>query len=101
MSLFVTLTRPDLVAGTIAMSGRLLPEAWSNRAADAALAGKPVIAVHGTRDPILTISEGREIHAKLSTLPIELTYKEYNMAHEVSQQSLNDVATWATAALDR
>lgn len=101
MSLFVTLTHPELMAGTIAMSGRLLPEAWEKRVDDASLTGKPIIAVHGTRDPILPISEGREIHAKLSTLPVDLTYKEYNMAHEVSQQSLNDIAAWVKATLDR
>jgi predicted esterase len=30
---------------------------------------------------------------------VTLTYREYPMAHEVSQESLRDVAAWLTRAL--
>ncbi len=101
MSLFVALTRPDLIAGAVLMSGRLLPEAWQQRVEDASLARLPILAVHGTRDPVLPIAGGREIQANLSTLPVDLSYKEYDMAHEVTPESLNDIAAWLTTTLDR
>jgi Predicted esterase len=99
MSLFALLTAPEKVAGVVAMSGRLLPAAWERRAPDAALTGKPVIAVHGLYDSVLPIQQGREIRDKLSTVPVDLTYKEYPMAHEVSTESLADVTAWLTARL--
>jgi phospholipase/carboxylesterase len=100
MSLYVALTEPATVAGIVPMSGRLLPEAWQARAPDEALRGLPVFAVHGTRDTVLPIHEGRAIRDALQTLPIDLVYREYNMAHEVTAQSLADIAAWLTAQLD-
>ena len=100
MSLYTALTVPEAVTALVPMSGRLLPEAWANRAADERLAGLPVFAVHGTRDTVLPIAEGRAIRDQLSTLPVALTYTEYEMGHEVSEDSLRDIATWLTAHLD-
>jgi phospholipase/carboxylesterase len=82
------------------MSGRLSPEALSLKAPDNALRGLPVFAVHGTRDTVLPISEGRTIRDKLSRLPVALSYREYDMAHEVSVQSIADIAAWLTERLD-
>jgi phospholipase/carboxylesterase len=100
MSLYTALTHPDLVTGIVPMSGRLLNVALENRASDDALSGLPVFAVHGVYDTVLPISEGRAIQDALSQLPVALTYKEYNMAHEVSQESLRDVTTFLTEQLD-
>ena len=100
MSLFVALTQPDAVAGIVPMSGRLLPEALAQKAPDDALRGLPVFAVHGTRDTVLPVSEGRTIRDELSRLPVALSYREYDMAHEVSAQSIADIAAWLTERLD-
>ncbi|HEX8073093.1 MAG TPA: alpha/beta fold hydrolase [Pyrinomonadaceae bacterium] len=101
MSLALMLTRPELVAGVAAMSGRL-PEALAALEPDAAaLAGLPVIVTHGTYDPMLPVENGRAVRRRLEALPVELTYREYPMGHEVSLESLRDVTAWLTAALDR
>ncbi len=99
MSLFVALSQPDAVAGIVAMSGRLLPEAIAQKASDESLRGLPVFAVHGTRDTVLPVSEGRTIRDELSRLPVALSYREYDMAHEVSARSIADVAAWLTVRL--
>jgi len=100
MSLSVALTQPQAVAGIVPMSGRLLPEALAQKAPDDALRGLPVFAVHGTRDTVLPIGEGRTIRDELSRLPVVLTYREYDMAHEVSAESIADIAAWLTERLD-
>lgn len=100
MSLYLALTQPEAVTAIVPMSGRLLPEAWAERASDAALDGLPVFAVHGTRDTVLPIHEGRAIQSNLSTVPVDLTYTEYDMAHEVAPQSLADIRAWLTGRLD-
>jgi phospholipase/carboxylesterase len=91
---------PELFTGVVPMSGRLLPGAWEHRAGDDALRHLAYCVVHGTQDAVLPISQGREIRDSLSQLPVSLTYKEYPMAHQVSERSLSDVTNWLTAHLD-
>jgi phospholipase/carboxylesterase len=100
MSLFTALTRPNVVTGIVPMSGRLLNATLEKRASEDALRGLPVFAVHGIYDKVLPISEGRFIRDELSKLPVALTYKEYEMAHEVSSESLRDVAAFLTEQLN-
>jgi phospholipase/carboxylesterase len=100
MSASVALIEPELVAGTVLMSGRIPEEIRPLIAAAERLAGKPFLVVHGAADTVLPIQNGRASRAILATLPVALTYQEYAMAHEVSAQSLADVAAWLTARLD-
>ena len=101
MSLALLLTEPELVAGAALMSGRLLPGVRERIARpESRLAGKPVVAVHGLHDPVLPISDGRAIRELLSSLPVRLTYREFPMAHEVSQESFAVVRDWLTERLD-
>jgi phospholipase/carboxylesterase len=96
---WVALTRPDLVAGAALMSGRVPEELRDQIASPEQLAGKPFLVVHGTRDDVLPIHNGRASRDLLQGLPVELTYREYPMGHEVSAQSLSDVVTWLSARL--
>ncbi|HEY9282524.1 MAG TPA: alpha/beta fold hydrolase [Pyrinomonadaceae bacterium] len=100
MSLALLLTRPELVAGVVAMSGRL-PRQVIEREPDAeALAGKPLLITHGLYDEVLPVESGRAARDYFRELPVELTYREYPMAHEVSAESLRDVTDWLTKAID-
>lgn len=99
MSLLTAMTQPDRVAGVMAMSGRLMADTLAMRAPDEALKGLPIIAVHGLYDQVLPIADGRRIRDELGALPVDLTYKEYAMAHEVSQESISDIARWVEARL--
>ena len=102
MSLALLLTEPELVAGAALMSGRVLPGVRERIARpESRLAGKPVVAVHGLHDPVLPISDGRAIRELLSSLPVDLTYREFPMAHEVSQQSFAVVRDWLSERLER
>jgi phospholipase/carboxylesterase len=100
MSAGVALTEPELIAGTVLMSGRIPEEIRSLFASTERLTGKPFLVVHGIADTVLPIRNGRASRAILATLPVALTYQEYAMEHEVSAQSLADVAAWLTARLD-
>lgn len=94
MSLRALLTAPDRVAGVAAMSGFLLPTEDLSPAQRAALAGKPVILTHGTDDDIVPIALGRQARDTLSTLPVALTWREYPMRHQITDESLDDVSLW-------
>lgn len=101
MSASVALTRPDLVAGAVLMSGRILPEIQPMMAPNEQLKDLPVLVVHGTRDTVLPIHNGRDSRDLLAGLLIKLTYHEYAMGHEVSQESLADVTRWLSERLDQ
>ena len=101
MSASIALTRPDLVAGVALMSGRILPEIQSLMAASEKLEGLPILVVHGIADTVLPINHGRASRQLLASLPVELTYHEYPIGHEVSQESLADVSSWLSAQLDK
>lgn len=101
MSAGVALSEPELIAGSVLMSGRVPAEIRPLIAPAERLAGKPFLVVHGIADTVLPIQNGRASRALLSELPVELTYKEYSMAHEVSAQSLADVTAWLTEHLDQ
>lgn len=101
MSLSILLTRPEKVSGVVAMSGRILPEVLPNMAPPEAMRGIPVLVVHGVADPILPMHHGLAIRDLLAKLPVDLTYKEYSMGHQVTEESLADVAAWLRMQLDR
>jgi phospholipase/carboxylesterase len=94
MSASVALTEPEVIAGSVLMSGRILEEIRPQIAPAERLASKPFLVVHGTADTVLPIRNGRASRDILASLPVALTYQEYAMGHEVSAQSLADVAAW-------
>jgi len=100
MSLALTLTRPEKVAGLVAMSGRLLRQVMELEPDRDALTGKPILVTHGLYDPVLPVENGRAVRDHLAGLPVDLTYREYPMQHEVSAESLRDVVGWLTKRLD-
>ncbi|KAA3645508.1 MAG: hypothetical protein DWQ07_13660 [Chloroflexi bacterium] len=100
MSMSAMLSEPELLAGVVGMSGRILPEIEPKIADNERLKDFPVLWVHGLNDNVLPISHGRAARDQLTALPVDLTYKEYQMAHEVSGESLHDVAAWLTSQLD-
>ncbi len=101
MSASVALTQPELIAGAVLMSGRILPEIQPLIASSEELSGFPFLVVHGTVDMVLPITHGRASRELLSSLPVDLTYHEYPMGHEVNQESLSDVTTWLTEQLNK
>ncbi len=101
MSACIALMQPELVAGAVLMSGRIPPEIHPLIASHEELSGLPLLVVHGTTDMVLPITYGRDSREFLSSLPVKLTYHEYPMGHEVSQESLRDVTMWLSKQLDK
>lgn len=94
----LALAQPERFRGVAALSSWLrdemitaLPKA--NRSMLAAL------VQHGTRDETITVARGRDSANKLRSLGVQTTYREYEMGHEVSAQSVLDLDSWLTARL--
>lgn len=93
MSYTVLAKAPEKIAGIIAMSGRFVPELFEELDTSR-IKDFPILVTHGTLDDVLPIENGRAARDALEKLPVNLTYKEFPMAHEVSQASIGDVSAW-------
>jgi phospholipase/carboxylesterase len=97
----IALSNPDAIAGVVAHSGYLPDEKDTGlRIARERLEGRPWFVAHGTEDPLLPIHLGRESRDRLSTLGVDLTYREYPIGHWISEESLADLSAWLTGHLD-
>jgi phospholipase/carboxylesterase len=108
MSLALALTRPDMIAGVVAISGRTLPELFQDAgqlggklASRSALRGLPILVLHGAEDRVLPVAFARETRRILESLPVDLAYEELPMGHTVGPEALDRTAVWITRQLDR
>ena len=94
VALSVALAKPALVHCVLSLSG--VPPALGAAGADqaAALRGLPVFVAHGTQDPLLPIALGRKTAADLRALGLDVTFREYPMAHSVSIDEIRDARQW-------
>lgn len=100
MVLSLLLTRPDRVAGAVAMSCRILHEALPAFAEPAAFAGRSVLIVQGTRDAVLPAHHAQATRDRLAALPVRVAYREHPIGHEMSRRSRADVGAWLKERLD-
>ena len=99
ISLTAVFNEPEKFAGRVSMSGRAANEMVVDENIEK-LKDFPIFVTHGTLDTVLPIENGRATKEILSRLPVDLEYKEYPMAHEISQESLSDVSNWLRSELN-
>lgn len=106
MSLALALTRPDLLAGVVAISGRTLPGLFAKTgplsghlAIRQAMAGLPLLIAHGRQDKVLSVEYGRQSETVFSKLPFNLSYREYDMGHGIGPTCLEQVRIWLSTVL--
>jgi phospholipase/carboxylesterase len=95
----IALLEPERVAGAIMASGYLPPDPMNEYRSQEA-AGHPFFQAHGTLDQVVPISLGRATRAALERTPVDLTYREYPIGHEVSPDELAEISSWFAAILD-
>ena len=105
MCLDLALREPSLVAGVVALSGRIMPNNGPSSAEQFApaddLTGMPLFVAHGTEDTVLPIGHGRASRDRLQELPVSLTYREYPMGHEICEQELREFTEWLALQLSQ
>ena len=93
MSFVLTLTQPDSVKGILANSG-LIPEDSDLKYSWSGMKDKPVFVGHGKFDSIIPVSFAKRAKELLKNAGADLTYREYEMDHQIDEESLNDIAKW-------
>ena len=100
MSLATALASPAPLAGIAPLSGRVPPEVRPDIAPASELAGLPILLVHGRSDAVIPLRFAHEARDLLVTLPVALTYREYDMGHEINERALSETLHWLSARLD-
>ena len=97
MSLGALALRPDSVAGVIALSGyfpiEVEPQAGN-------LVGRPAFVAHGVYDDIIPVEAGRRTRDLLERHGVDLAYREYSMAHQVSAEEMAEARDWHSHVLN-
>jgi phospholipase/carboxylesterase len=57
-------------------------------------AGLPVLVIHGTEDPMLSVERARESRELLRPFGLTITYREFEMGHEIRPEALRVILRW-------
>ncbi len=101
MSYLTAFRAPALLHGVLALSGQLPDARPEADALPAGLADVPFLVQHGLFDEVLPIDRGRQADAWLRDRIADYTYREYPMAHQIDQASLEFMASWLSGRIDR
>ncbi len=94
MAYSVALTRPDLVHGIAAMSGRLLEEVKSRIKRTPDLQRLSILITHGTQDAVIPAQGATDADTYLRSLGIAPTLKTYPDGHTINAAMLADLVAW-------
>jgi phospholipase/carboxylesterase len=88
------LAEPQRFAALAALSSWVPPEF-----VDASFVGEeakalPILVQHGSRDSMIEIGRARDSVERLRRLHVPVTYREYDMDHEITPRSLTDLSAW-------
>lgn len=99
MSYALALTRPTTFRGVVANSGYVAEDThltylWNQ------IASTDFFVAHGTEDPVIPVQRARRARQLLEARNARVEYREYPMAHQISEESLGDSGRWLKQRLD-
>jgi phospholipase/carboxylesterase len=98
MSYAIALTNPGVCSGIACLSG-FAPLQLEKEYALRNLHNLHIFASHGINDPVIPIAFARKTKELLDQSNAIVTYNEYDMAHEISEQCFADCAKWLQSLL--
>jgi phospholipase/carboxylesterase len=94
MAYSLALSNPHRFAALAALSTWLPREFVERLGISDDIGNLRVLVQHGTRDPTIEVERARDSVDRLRALKAPLTYREYEMGHEIAPQSLGDLTAW-------
>ena len=94
MSYSLALTHPERFAALAVLSSWLPKELEARLNVSDAVQALPTLIQHGTQDPMIEVDRARDSVERLRQLKLPLTFREYEMAHEITPGSLGDLSAW-------
>lgn len=99
MSLGLLQSVPHRLAGVIALSGRDPANLFAVTADRIDIAQVPLFVAHGTYDDLLPVANGRAIRDRFEGWSRDFTYREFPVAHGVSEEEIAMLAAWLARRL--
>ena len=94
MAYSLALSNPERFAALAVLSSWLPKELIPELAVKEPVQSLPTLLQHGTQDQMIEVQRARDSVEQLRTLRVPLTYREYDMGHEISGKSLTDLSAW-------
>jgi len=94
MAYSLALANPERFAALAALSTWLPNEMVAQLEIGSAVQSLPTLVQHGTQDQMIEVGRARDSAEKLRELRVPLTYREYEMGHEIRPRSLLDLSAW-------
>jgi len=94
MAYGLALAEPKRFTGVAVLSSWLPKELVNLFAPNDPTALPPILVQHGSLDELIEIGRARDSIETLRGLSSQVTYREYDMAHEISPKSLADLTAW-------
>jgi phospholipase/carboxylesterase len=94
MSYSLALTHPERFAALAVLSSWLPKELEARLNVSDAVQALPTLIQHGAQDSMIEVDRARDSIERLRQLKLPLTFREYEMAHEITPGSLRDLSTW-------
>src|SRR5207237_9808910 len=90
----VAVTNLQRFAAVAVLSSWLPTELVSQLAIDEAVQSLPILVQHGSQDSVIEVARARDSVERLRELRVPLTYREYDMGHEMTPGSLSELSVW-------
>ncbi len=94
MAYSLALADPRRFAALAVLSSRLPKELVVELPVGENVASLPTLVQHGTEDSMIEVGRARDSVERLRQLRVPLTYREYDMGHEIRPRSLSDLSAW-------
>ena len=100
IALYMGLRYTERLAGIMALS-TYLPRMDDAHEEDCAInRDTPILYLHGSMDPLISISMAERSRQILTELGYHVQAKDYPIAHSVSQEEIADIGNWLTERYD-
>jgi phospholipase/carboxylesterase len=90
----LALAAPRRFAGLAALSSWLPPQLLATLPEVDGREELPILVQHGSGDEIIAVARAQQSVEALRALRVPATYREYEMGHEISAESLGDLSQW-------
>jgi phospholipase/carboxylesterase len=90
----LALADPERFAALAVLSSWLPKELVPRLSITDAVQTLPTLVQHGSQDPMIEVDRARSSVETLRQLKVPLTFREYEMGHEIRPRSLADLSAW-------
>jgi phospholipase/carboxylesterase len=94
MAYSLALAKPERFTALAVLSSWLPRELASKLTISDGVRTLPTLVQHGSNDATIEVARARDSVERLRQLKVPLTYREYDMGHEITPRSLGDLSAW-------